>query len=137
MKSIWTKWLREAVFIYCVVYTVATICNSVIYLIEGIYEDPSGNWHELDRAVIVLIGVLAYSMIKNIKSQKYFMKAIIVYIPTLLLAFFYVWLVGFRGTLAKTAYRDIFLNYTIGFVVVSVITYIISVFTKVKRKSKN
>ena len=124
MKSIWNKWLKQSIYIYCVLYTVATIFNSILYLLNGYYEDPSGNWHELDRAIIVLIVVIAYSMIKNLKIKNYWLKAFIVYIPTLLLAFVYVWLVGFRDTLASSAYRDIFLNYTIGFVIVSVLGYI-------------
>mgnify|MGYP006990161616 CR=1 FL=1 len=34
----------------------------VLYLCNGIYEDPSGNWHELDRAIILLIGVAAFEL---------------------------------------------------------------------------
>lgn len=56
MKKVWNSWLREAVFIYCVIYTVFTIMNSVLYLVQGVRDDPSGNWHELARATIVLIG---------------------------------------------------------------------------------
>lgn len=132
MKIIWNKWLKQSIIVYCVLYTVATICNSVLYLINGYYEDPSGNWHELDRAVIVLIVVLAYTMIKNIKIQNYWLKSITVYIPTLLLALIYVWMIGFRDTLASSAYRDIFLNYTIGFVIVSVAGYITNLLKKKK-----
>ena len=134
MKSIWNNWLKQSIFIYCVLYTIATIFNSVLYLLNGYYEDPSGNWHELDRAIIVLIVVLAYTMIKNLKVKNYWLKALIVYIPTLLLAFVYIWLVGFRDTLANSAYRDIFLNYTIGFVIVSVFGYITNLLKNKKIK---
>jgi len=127
MKSIWNNWLKKSIFLYCVLYTVATMFNSVLYLLNGYYEDPSGNWHELDRAIIVLIVVLAYTMIKNLKIKNYWLKAFIVYIPTLFLAFVYIWLVGFRDTLANSAYRDIFLNYTIGFMIVSVFGYITNI----------
>lgn len=132
MKSIWNKWLKKSSFVYCVLYTIATIFNSVLYLMNGYYEDPSGNWHELDRAIIVLIVVLAYTMIKNIKTKNYWLKAVIVYVPTLLLAFMYVWIIGFRDTLASSAYRDIFLNYTIGFMIVSVVGYITNLCKKKK-----
>lgn len=127
MKSIWNNWLKKSIFLYCVLYTVATMFNSVLYLLNGYYEDPSGNWHELDRAIIVLIVVLAYTMIKKLKIKNYWLKAFIVYIPTLFLAFVYIWLVGFRDTLANSAYRDIFLNYTIGFMIVSVFGYITNI----------
>lgn len=127
MNDIWNKWLKQSVFIYCILYTIATIINSVLYLINGYYEDPSGNWHELDRAIIVLIIVIAYSMIKNLKIKNYWIKALIVYIPTLSLAFVYIWLAGFRDTLANSAYRDIFLNYSIGFATVTVFGYIANI----------
>jgi len=78
--------------------------------------------------------VLAYTMIKNLKVKNYWLKALIVYIPTLLLAFVYIWLVGFRDTLANSAYRDIFLNYTIGFVIVSVFGYITNLLKNKKIK---
>ena len=44
------------------IYTVITLLNSVLYLCNGIYEDPSGNWHELDRAMIILIGIAAFEL---------------------------------------------------------------------------
>ena len=115
MKYIWNNWLKQATFLYSVLYTIATIFNSVLYLLNGKYEDPNGNWHEIDRAIIVFIIVLAYILIKNLKLKNYWLKAIIIYIPTLLLVFGYIWLTGLREPLAKSAYRDIFINYTIGY----------------------
>ena len=48
---------KNLIFAYTVLYTFVTVLNSILYLYNGIYEDPSGNWHEIDRAIIVLIGV--------------------------------------------------------------------------------
>ncbi len=126
MKSIWNNWLKQSVFIYSALYTVATIFNSIIYLSNGFYEDPNGNWHEVDRAIIVLIVVFAFTMIKHLKLKNYWIKAVIVYIPTLSLAFAYVWVVGLRNTLATSAYRDIFINYTIGFVIASIVGWFVA-----------
>lgn len=123
-ESVWNNWLRQVVLIYSVLYTFATILNSVVYLLKGYEEDPSGNWHELDRAIIVLIIVIAYAMIKFIKLKNYLVKVVITYIPTLLLAFAYVWTIGLRDVLAPSAYRDIFRNYTIGFTIVALIGWI-------------
>ena len=50
---------KNLIFAYTVLYTFVTVLNSILYLYNGIYEDPSGNWHEIDRAIIVLIGVVA------------------------------------------------------------------------------
>ena len=44
------KWIT-LVSVYSIIYTIITLLNSVLDLCNGIYEDPSGNWHELDRAI--------------------------------------------------------------------------------------
>ena len=123
MKKIWNDWLRSILLLYCGLYTLATITNSIIYLAGGTFEDPSGNWHELDRAVIVLIVVTAFALIKNLHVKNFWLKTLMVYVPTMLLAFLYVFMRGLTVELASTAYRDIFINYTVGFVAVSLITF--------------
>ena len=59
------KWIR-IVSIYSVIYTAITLLSSVLYLYNGIYEGPSGNWHELDRAIILLIGIAAFELCTNL-----------------------------------------------------------------------
>ena len=134
MKAFWEKYLRSALFLYFEIYTAATLINSIIYLTQGVYEDPSGNWHEIDRAVLVLIVVLAYAMIRYIKVNNFLLKVIIVYVPTMLLVDLYVFLRGLTVELAKTAYRDVFINYTIGFVFVSLVVFIVTFLSKKKKK---
>lgn len=131
MKRIWNSWLKESVFIYCVIYTAVTIMNSILYLLQGTRNDPSGNWHELTRAVIVLIGVMAYEMAVRLKVQNLFLRALLVYIPTMALTFGFVWLNQFIEPLAKSAYTDIFINYTGLFILVSVIA---AVRSKIRKK---
>jgi len=121
MKKIWNGWLKESVFIFSVIYTLVTILNSILYLLQGYREDPSGNWHELTRAVIVLIGITAYESAKNIKIRNIFIRAVAIYIPTLLMAFGAVYLNGFIEPLADSAYKDIFINYTGLFLLITVI----------------
>ena len=72
MKEIWNKYIKNILLLYCGLYTLATIINSVIYLARGITEDPSGNWHELDRAVIVLVVVVAYALIRFLRIKFFF-----------------------------------------------------------------
>ena len=132
MKSIWNSWLKQAVFLYSALYTFATISNSVLYILNGYYEDPNGNWHELDRAIIVFIITLAYILVKTLKLRNYWLKALVVYVPTLLLVFVYIWVTGIREPLAANAYRDIFINYTIGYTAVSVVGWFK---TFIKRKN--
>ena len=121
MKRLWDNWLKESAFLYCVIYTAATIMNSILYLMQGYRNDPSGNWHELTRAVIVLIGVAAYEMAVRLPVKNLFLRSVLVYIPTMGLAFAFVWLNQFIEPLAESAYRDIFINYTGLFVLVSAI----------------
>lgn len=124
MKQIWNKWLKESLVLFCVIYTLATILNSVLYLALGYRDDPSGNWHELTRAGIVLIGIIAYELAKNLPIKKIWIRAIAVYIPTMALAFGFIWLNQFIEPLAQSAYRDIFINYTSLYVLISIIALI-------------
>ena len=132
MKNVWEKYLRGILFLYFEIYTAATLLNSVIYLAKGVYEDPSGNWHEIDRAVIVLVAVAAYALIRYVRVNNFFLKVAIVYVPTMLLVFLYVFLRGLTAELASTAYRDIFINYTVGFVFVTIVVLVVNVIRRKK-----
>ena len=121
MKKIINK---NSCLLYCAIYTITTILNSIIYLCQGLRDDPSGNWHELDRALIILIGVLALQLYKKLELKNKFLNIICTYIPTMLLTFLYVFFRGFRENLAKSAYKDIFVNYTLLFVFVVTIDII-------------
>lgn len=127
------KVYKNAVFLYMFLYTAATILNSAIYLAEGIRNDPSGNWHEIDRAIIVLIIVLAFELCHHLKTSPSWLCYIIAYVPSLLLAFGYVWLAGHRGEeLAASAYHDIWINFTAGYVVLCIISLLIKAVQKRK-----
>ncbi len=128
------KWIR-IVSIYSIIYTAITLLNSVLYLCNGIYEDPGGNWHELDRAIILLIGIAAFELCTNLPVKPLALRYLIAYIPSQLLAFAYVWFSGLREPLAKTAYRDIWINFTSLFVLLCIINTVIYVFKK-KRGQK-
>ncbi len=126
------KWI-SLVTGYSVIYTAVTLLNSVLYLGNGIYEDPSGNWHELDRAIILLIGVAAYELCTNLPVKPLILKYIIAYVPSQLLAFAFVWFTGLREPLAKSAYQDIWVNFTCLFVLLCIVDGVIS-FRKKKKQ---
>ena len=126
------KWMNMAA-IYSIIYTLITLLNSVLYLGNGIYEDPSGNWHELDRAMILLIGIAAFELCTNLPVKPLLLRYVIAYVPSQLLAFTYVWVTGLREPLAKTAYRDIWINFTSLFIILCIINTIVSI-RKVKQK---
>lgn len=131
MNKIWNNWLKESVFIYSLIYTITTIVNSLAYLIQGIKYDPSGNWHELTRALIILIGIVAYELARHLSVKNLFLRAGIVYLVTLPFALLTVWSTQFVEPLAQSAYMDIFINYTGLFIVVTIITVIVK---KIKPK---
>ncbi|MDE6905629.1 MAG: hypothetical protein K2P76_12000 [Lachnospiraceae bacterium] len=120
------KWMGT-VSVYSIIYTVITLLNSVLYLGSGIYEDPSGNWHELDRAVILLIGITAFRLCTDLPLKPLVFRYIIAYVPSQLLAFLYVWLSGLREELAKTAYRDIWINFTGLFILFCIVNTLICI----------
>ncbi len=136
MKNIWNNILKAPLFLYCGLYTLATIVNSIVELSQGIFEDPVGNRHELDRAILLLIVVVAYELIICLKMKNKFLKGVIAYIPTVLLILGYVAIVGLTEELAMTAYRDVFINYTIGFIIVYAIYFVSSYFVD-KHKGKS
>ncbi len=126
------KWI-SIISIYSVIYTMITLLNSILYLCNGIYEDPSGNWHELDRAMILVIGIVAFELCTNLPVKPLIVKYILAYIPSQLLAFAYVWFSGLREPLAKTAYRDIWINFTCLFLLLCIIN-VAFYFYKKRRK---
>ena len=128
------KWIN-LVAVYSIIYTVITLLNSVLYLRSGIYEDPSGNWHELDRAIILLIGVAAFELCTSLPVKPPILRYAAAYIPSQLLAFAYVWFTSLREPLAKTAYQDIWMNFTGLFIVLSGANAAVSIWMK-KRGEK-
>ena len=129
MKINTKKWVR-ILSGYSIIYTVITLLSSVLYLCNGIYEDPSGNWHELDRAMILLIGMAAFELCTSLPVRPLILRYVAAYIPSQLLAFAYVWFSGLREPLAKSAYRDIWINFTCLFVMLCLIDSAISIYRK-------
>ena len=121
------KWINMIAG-YSVIYTIITLLNSILYLANGIYEDPSGNWHELDRAMITCTS----SSIKPL-----ILRYVTAYVPSQLLAFVYVWLSGFKEELAESAYRDIWINFTGFFILLSIIHTVASMYKEKNKEKKN
>ena len=126
MRKQWENWLKESIIIYSIIYTITTIVSSALYLFLGIRDDPSGNWHEITRALIVLIGVFAYELAKHLPIKNVVLRTLVVYVVTLGCAFFVVWSTQFIEPLAKSAYKDIFINYTGLFLTISILILIVN-----------
>lgn len=122
--------LTKTISVYSIIYTAITLLNSILYLVNGIYEDPSGNWHELDRAMILFIGFAAFKLCTSLPVNPLLLRYVIAYVPSQLLAFAYVWFAGLREPLAKTAYRDIWINFTCLFIILCVINSVTDIHKK-------
>ncbi len=129
------KWIQMA-SVYSVIYTAITLLSSVLYLSNGVYEDPSGNWHELDRAIILLIGIAAFELCTNLPVKSLILRYVAAYVPSQLLAFAYVWFSGLREPLAKTAYRDIWINFTCLFLLLCMVNTIVDICRKKRRQKE-
>ena len=129
------KWIQMA-SVYSVIYTAITLLSSVLYLSNGVYEDPSGNWHELDRAIILLIGIAAFELCTNLPVKSWILRYVAAYVPSQLLAFAYVWFSGLREPLAKTAYRDIWINFTCLFLLLCMVNTIVDICRKKRRQKE-
>lgn len=127
------KWLR-LVSIYSIIYTVITLLSSVLYLGNGIYGDPSGNWHEIDRAIILLIGMTAFTLCTDLPVKPMILRYVIAYVPSQLLAFGFVWLSGLREELAGSAYRDIWMNFTGLFILLCAVNASVNLYKKKRKK---
>ncbi|KPU44250.1 hypothetical protein OXPF_24180 [Oxobacter pfennigii] len=110
---------RRYAVIYCVFYTITTIISSLINLYQGVIYDT--HMHLINRAIVVLIGILAIAIVTNMNFKLKILNHIIPYTITMLLVLAYVWFTGLFDELHKNAYRDIFLNYTAIYAVITVI----------------
>lgn len=110
------KILYQSFLIFCVLYTIATLISSTLQLFQGREFDT--NIHLLDRGAVAIIGVCALQLIRLSKFKSKILNIAIPYCISMGLVFLYVYISGFFNELHPDAYRDIFLNYTIAFVVV-------------------
>ena len=78
----------------------------------------------------------AFELCTNLTVKPLALRYLIAYIPSQLLAFAYVWFSGLREPLAKTAYRDIWINFTGLFVLLCIINTVIYVFKKKRGQEK-
>lgn len=109
--------VTASIFHISVLVTITTILSSTIQLAQGIQYDT--NTHILLRVVICVIAVAFYNVFKNIKIDNILLKALIQYVLSMGLILGLLFILGFFLELSETAYRDIFLNYTIPFILIA------------------
>lgn len=111
------KKVTGVIFYISVLVTITTVFSSTIQLVQGIKYDT--NAHILLRGAICIIAVAFYTVFKNIKIKRMFLKVLAQYVLSMGLIFLLIYVLGFFLELSQTAYRDIFLNYTIPFILIA------------------
>lgn len=125
--------VKKTVLVFCCFYTLLTIVSSVINLLIGRKSDTFV--HLLDRAAVILIPILFYFIVKKLRCGIR-MKFLIHYISTMLLTMLETFVFGLiTKELASSAYRDQFLNYTLGYLI-AMILFGIREYLKEKRNGK-
>ena len=108
--------LKNTYIVFSCVYTGLTLFSSVVNLMLGRTEDSY--LHLIDRAVIILIPILFYFLVNQLKTKPY-LKILIHYVSTVLLVMLATFVIGLiTNDLAPTAYRDQFLNYSIAYIII-------------------
>ena len=110
------KQIRQSVLLFCVVYSLATLFSSILQVAQG--QEFDTNFHIIIRGWIALIGVVTLHMIRCINFNNKVLNIALPYAISMIFVFLSVWISGFFIELHVNAYRDIFINYTAGYIVV-------------------
>jgi hypothetical protein len=126
--------IYQGVIIYCVIFSAATIVSSLIQLMGGTENDS--NYHIILRGLITLIGVTAFWMSWRANFKFKVLNVAVPYCVSLAIVFCTVFFSGFFVELHPNAYRDVFLNYTAVFAIVTAIVRLAVYFKNRKRTTK-
>lgn len=124
MKNNILNVVKKASIFFSVLFTFTTIASSILQLVV-MNQVSDSNSHILNRAVVVLIATITITVFDSIKLKSKILSLVIPYAISMGTVFLYVWVLGHFGELARHAYRDIFLNFT-------VITIVVCICIKIK-----
>ncbi|EQK39535.1 putative membrane protein [[Clostridium] bifermentans ATCC 19299] len=122
--------LKKIAQLFCVVFTVATILSSSLQLLMGRMTDT--NEHILDRGVLTLIGALVLILMTQLEFKNKLLRFVVPYSVFISIALLYVFISSFWSNLHPNAYRDVFLNDTIAYIVVY---FVIDIVNRIKKKN--
>ena len=111
--------LKAALRNMCITFTILTVFSSIYSLLNGIAIDK--HFYTFARFIFCLIGFgsfILYGKLKKYLLNQYLAGGVH-YLLTISLAFIFVWSTSFFITLTPSAYRDLFINATIIYVIVS------------------
>lgn len=108
--------LKNIGILFCSIFTVVTVTSCIINLLMG--NENETYIHILDRAILTLIGSIIVDIAVTINFKSLILNCFIPYLIFILLAFLYVFISGFFVELHPNAYRDVFINDTIAYIIV-------------------
>lgn len=98
--------------IFSLIYTIITIIVSIVNIFRGNNYDPMGYWHEIDRALILLLLFILFFTIKYFHFSKNIANMFSQLLPLLLALLAYATLLNFRGFIPLDLFKKI-LFYTL------------------------
>lgn len=112
------KIIKSIVVIFCIIFTFATLISCILNLALGYETDTY--IHIIDRAVLTLLGSLIVILVHGLRLKNDLLNFFLPYGIFIILAMLFVFISGYFEELHPNAYRDVFLNDTIAYIVVYV-----------------
>lgn len=138
--------IKEAVALYCIIFTVGTLANSIGVLYLGMKSNPDVHGHIMLRAGLVLLITIIINLvsiimkkvsIKGKKNENGMLQYTLSCVIILFLLFIFLWAFtsGYlwinKNKFHPNAFRDLFRSMGIPAIVLAVIGF----FTKLRKKS--
>ena len=133
--------LEWSLIFYCIIFTVATIVNSISALWFGVETNPDIHRHIMLRAGICLIITFLVTLIKYLPLKGKITNYIIVCLIALSIIIAFIWALtsGYLwwdiNEVHPNAYRDLIRSVAIPFIIISAIVILV-MYIKEKRKLK-
>ena len=121
---------NEILLTICVSYTIISACGAIVNMLMGA---ETSNLNTLSILVFTSIAVLILYMHQLFERISPLLMIVIQYVIALGLVMLYVFLVGLVEPVAERGYRDIFISFTVPYVIGAVVYYI-SVFKQARQQ---
>lgn len=110
------KMIKSILLLFCIIFTFATLISCILNLALGYETDTY--IHIIDRAVLTLLGSMVVILVHELKLRSGLLNFLLPYGIFIILAMVFVFITGFFEELHPNAYRDVFLNDSIAYIVV-------------------
>lgn len=121
---------NEILLTICVSYTIISACGAIVNMLMG---GETSNLNTLSMLVFTSIAVIILYMHQLFERISPLLMIVIQYVIALGLVMLYVFLVGLFEPVAEGGYRDIFISFTVPYVIGAVVYYI-SVFKQARQQ---